>query len=465
MAVTPKSIPVEAIRTAITEALYPISANHLPAACERLGLFAGDVEEAFSSKRKFVSKRLADYKSDQLLVLAQDVVTEYGAPELADFLSELTTHREHRLTDFTRLAVLKAFDGAGALFGAESVIDGLSVLAPNWNQASEDGAFLETLVDDILRLVSKTGYSNTELLRRCGALVCSQQRFFYLIEKVLHPLSRDEIEQAALAQKLNPLLAADGFSVVVIGEMSRHPVYGLRPSAAGVSGAPKNLIFASITSKPDLYLLDAINNEIGIANESDALIYDQPLSDSGLTWASMVVWWQSLKGEEDLRSAQKALYRRLVASVIEAKSPGEYVLFDTYYREFASEFKAKLPALIPQVYLHYDPKTIAQRGNEPVLVRQRMDLLLLLDRGVRVVIEVDGKQHYADDAVASPAKYAVMAAEDRRLRLLGYDVYRFGGAEFADTRMVGRDFEIGPKSRDVTRGFFQRLLSKHGIAP
>jgi hypothetical protein len=179
----------------------------------------------------------------------------------------------------------------------------------------------------------------------------------------------------------------------------------------------------------------------------------------------MAVWWQELKGEEDLRSAKKGLYRRLVASVKEAKSPGEYVLFDTYYREFASEYKAKLPALIPQVYLHYDPKTIAQRGNEPVLVRQRMDLLLLLDRGVRVVIEVDGKQHYADDTVASPAKYAVMAAEDRRLRLLGYDVYRFGGAEFADTRMAGRDFEIGPKSREVARGFFQRLLSKHGIAP
>lgn len=46
--------------------------------------------------------------------------------------------------------------------------------------------------------------------------------------------------------------------------------------------------------------------------------------------------------------------------------------------------------MIPQVYLHYDPRTRIQRGDKQVLARQRMDLLLLLNHGVRVVIESMG---------------------------------------------------------------------------
>jgi hypothetical protein len=46
-----------------------------------------------------------------------------------------------------------------------------------------------------------------------------------------------------------------------------------------------------------------------------------------------------------------------------------------------------------QVYLHYDPYTRWAGGT---LGRQRMDFLLLLDHRRRVVLEVDGIQHYAD---------------------------------------------------------------------
>jgi very-short-patch-repair endonuclease len=55
---------------------------------------------------------------------------------------------------------------------------------------------------------------------------------------------------------------------------------------------------------------------------------------------------------------------------------------------------------------------------------------MLLPNGVRVVLEVDGRQHYAGaDSKADPDKYAAMVAADRDLRVSGYDVYRFGAAE------------------------------------
>jgi len=48
------------------------------------------------------------------------------------------------------------------------------------------------------------------------------------------------------------------------------------------------------------------------------------------------------------------------------------------------------------------------------------------------VLEVDGKHHYATGDRADPRAYGRMVSQDRRLRLAGYEVYRFGGAEFAD---------------------------------
>ncbi|MFD1277600.1 hypothetical protein ACFQ51_53845 [Streptomyces kaempferi] len=58
-----------------------------------------------------------------------------------------------------------------------------------------------------------------------------------------------------------------------------------------------------------------------------------------------------------------------------------------------------------------------------------MDFLLLLPRGVRIVVEVDGQQHYSEGDMASPRLYSKMVSEDRSLRLKGYQVYRFGGHE------------------------------------
>lgn len=62
-----------------------------------------------------------------------------------------------------------------------------------------------------------------------------------------------------------------------------------------------------------------------------------------------------------------------------------------------------------------------------MLSRQRMDFLLLFPDRSRVVIEIDGRQHYAAEERADPGRYAEMVREDRALRLRGYEVYRFGG--------------------------------------
>jgi very-short-patch-repair endonuclease len=84
-----------------------------------------------------------------------------------------------------------------------------------------------------------------------------------------------------------------------------------------------------------------------------------------------------------------------------------------------------------------------------------MDFLLLMSRRSRIVLEVDGRHHYADETGSGdPARYGRMVAEDRVLRLAGYEVYRFGGYEF-----------IAVDAPAILLSFFGQLLSRHGHQP
>lgn len=215
----------------------------------------------------------------------------------------------------------------------------------------------------------------------------------------------------------------------------------------GVRGEMKNLIFAADGPKPRIVISDAISNDLEIVEHGEhCLVYDRPLSEAGLTWRQLTGWWahsDSLDGEQE-RAAAHGLYARLLKSM--ERNGAERFVFDRYCARYRTH-GFDVPALIPQVYLHYDPYTRRAGGS---LTRQRMDFLLLLDRCRRVVLEVDGIQHYADsERRASPAIYAEMVAADRELRLAGYEVYRFGGHEIANRT----------RAAEILDKFFDDLLS------
>jgi Protein of unknown function (DUF559) len=220
----------------------------------------------------------------------------------------------------------------------------------------------------------------------------------------------------------------------------------------GVDGELKNLIFAANGPKPRIVLRDAVNNVIEIVKNAEyCLVYDQPLESDGLTWQALVEWWAErpgFKGDED---PARNLYGRLRQSL---QSDAEKVVLKTYGKRYGQDGGFELPALVPQVYLHYDPYTKAELGSEGhVLGRQRMDFLMLFPDRSRIVIEIDGRQHYAsgeNHENPDPGRYADMVREDRALRLLGYEVYRFGNAELS-----------GSRATEVVNDFFDALLDRH----
>jgi len=156
---------------------------------------------------------------------------------------------------------------------------------------------------------------------------------------------------------------------------------------------------------------------------------------------------------DGLVHAARILFKRLLRSLA---SDAERRFFRAYHSLHGADVFERVPALIPQVYLHYDPYTQRGRRSTPgPLPRQRMDFLMLLPQDQRIVIEIDGKHHYADDAgQAQPRLSAEMVAEDRRLRLAGYEVYRFGGYELCQD----------PDTVDqVVAAFVRELFERHHI--
>ena len=212
----------------------------------------------------------------------------------------------------------------------------------------------------------------------------------------------------------------------VLDEIDSPPLQALldRHRPAGPAGIVKNLIFGS-TRKPDLVLADALSNDIAPVNTDAALIYDDGIPEEGLSWRKLVRALMRSEAATDERAAARRLYARLLACL---GSEPERLFFQAYGTRYRSGFDQ--PALVPQVWVHYDPRSRRQRGDAPVLTTQRMDFLLLLANGRRVVCEIDGRTHYTDESgQPSPLRYSQMVRDDRELRLRGYEIYRFGAAE------------------------------------
>jgi hypothetical protein len=289
-----------------------------------------------------------------------------------------------------------------------------------------------------------------ELFDKLKALDIPHRRFGLFLERLVSADVQVNVEaQEQLVSLINPVLHACGAELRQVGEDGGYPTYGLVARGAP-RGRPKNIIFAS-PRKPDIRFRDAVNNDIEIAsNADDVLVYDRPLTAEGLRWGELQRWWAELTSQPDAERAKRTLYKRLSQSLPDS-SPPQKLLFRCFFEAYGAAIP-QLPALLPEVWLHWDPKSVSDRGVN-ALLNHRMDFLMLLPGGIRVVIEVDGKQHFADDSGrADTAKYAKMAAGDRDLRLSGYDVYRFGGVELQ-----------GEGAARLVKVFFDALFTRHGV--
>lgn len=400
----------------IADLLSDVKCYNLESVCNEYGLIESEKQlDPCASKNKYVLSRLNTDNKEFLLNLATQLLDRGGA-SFARSIDNYFPEGIFKLSSTTRSNLLKEIVTLGENVNLRPTVediwevnyfDPLSLLAP--------------------KEVENIPFENL-LFNKIDFMYVSDESIFKLLELATHPRICDDSSQEVFVNSFNKIISADGFQLRQDGFNSTRPFYKVSELHSSITGSVKNLIFAADGLKPELILSDSLNNDVKIVkNEDNCLIYEDPIPKTGLAWDDLVTWWQKSKYCKSECDHEKELYKRLYQSL---DSKPEQLFFYTYFKVFRDRYK-KLPALIPQVYLHYDPYTAKKLNGEKRLARQRMDFLLLLPSNNRVVIEIDGKQHYSTGDTSSPKLYSDMVSEDRELKLKGYNIFRFGGYELS----------------------------------
>ena len=445
---------------AVVSRLQPERRVGLPDLCDQLEL-PNAPDDPDLTKRKYLRSRVEQLRNNPVLTrrVATNFVEQYPVSEQRDEsvleIEEILWAKSNypAISKRLRRKIAKGIEGEALWVDADGFLNALSRL---WVlETLEDLSGSNSLRQQIRKhlIDNPASWSTCVFFVKLGALDCSNKRFGKLIEALVGPDVRpDGTSQRSFAEAVNRVLTPQSLELAETGNVDGYPTYTLQAAGTGAVGQPKNLIFAS-SVKPDLRFRDAVNNDIEIVTHADkVLVYDNPIPETGLRWRDLQDWWKE-RNECRAAEAKKALYHHLLSSLPE-ESPPQKLLFTTFYGHFRQAIP-NLPALLPEVWLHYDPKTIKQRGRDALLC-QRMDFLLLISPSTRIVLEVDGKHHYSDKmGRADPSAYAKMVESDRDLRLCGYEVYRFGGSELQEHN----------GGAQLMAKFFDDLFKKHSVLP
>lgn len=444
-------VTLDDVKREIAEAIAAEKAYGLPRLCVNYGLDDGSEDEAYRSKRSYVLKRLAGKDREFILELSKRVMEEYPTSNLGKVLSKYFTEFFFNISNITRDKILKKLNEIGKLEGELEIVEFLDRVFNIKSMPSEENEF-DTFEYDVIRhMRCNDDWDYYYLLKeKMNLLYVSDKVFINFLEQIVHPYIRKEEDKKQYINEINKNLAKDGYELVSDDVVSGETIYKVRKTVeSGVTGQVKNLIFASDGPKPEIIFSDLLNNDIEIVkNKEHCLIYCNSIGRNGLRWGQLVEWWEIQgKSEDNTMNVEQSLYKRLAISL---DNEIEKKIFYTYYKEFKPKLQNELPVLIPQVYLHYDPLTIKQLRGEKRLIHQRMDFLMLISDRDRIVIELDGKQHYSNGDISSPKKYSEMVAADRKLTLNGYKIFRFGGYE-----LKGKD------NAEIIKTFFSELLENY----
>lgn len=374
-------------------------------------------------------------------------------------------NEQHTIIDDTRRSIVDAILAVGNMRGDKEYHEFAKWVCPSLS----GDAILE-----IARHMDRfSDWPDSYLLDNViGYLTLTDEEFILFLTQYVNPnlhhikVNEDgnveDIPNTELVELINRYLEHDSYKLIVKDAIGDKKFYQCVSTRTGVQGAVKNIIFAA-KYKPEIVFDDALNNDIRIIKNADqCLIYNKAIPQNGLMWSELVKWYAAEFGIDE--NQEVALLKRLCNCLdVSFKAAGQKAGPETWmlqaYYELKKELEIDLPALIPQVYLYYDPQTQQERGYK-LFEHQKMDFLMIFSHHDRVVIEIDGKQHYAVNDKASPKLYSDMVRAHREMSLYGYDVYRFGGYEF----LGAASSETRKKEvLDELKRFFVRLFRKYGV--
>lgn len=193
------------------------------------------------------------------------------------------------------------------------------------------------------------------------------------------------------------------------------------------------IIFAAI-QKPKGNI-DTINGFYNIyINDKNCYIYDKGknINDFGVKKEDIEEWCKE-------KGIPKDEFYKKIRNSIPTKAKEQIKFYDYYMEKIYNRDSKKNFFLFPEVYVNLN---INNGDGEP----QRADFMLVLPNKEKIIIEIDGIGHYADEYqqkwYASEKKYAKDREFDRNMIFKGYKVVRFSNYEIRDDiRIVEKFFE------------------------
>ncbi|WP_340555921.1 AbiJ-related protein [Streptomyces sp. GSL17-111] len=379
------------------------TAKELPALCKRLGL---PVPSEGNTKHERLAASLNACPDDRLPEVADAVLAQENLdqPERMALQDALWLGRPHvQVPSRTRRELSRDFDLADHLRYPDRF---MALLSRLWHLDNDPLGGWTTTTNSLRSQIERhvirfpDDWTTEHLFERLGAFEAPHPRFGHFLEGLASPaVLPHEPAQRRFVELANRHLSPVGAQLIQHAEADGYPQFQLVEHGRGTARRPRNLIFATL-GKPDIRFTSALDNDIEVAERADeVLVYDRPIGKEGLLWRHLLSWWQESRNITDHEQAARALYRRMEAS-LPPKSPGQKNLFWHYHHANRHHLN-DVPALLPEIWLHWDPKTLRERGMH-AMQNLRMDFLMLLPGTRRVVLEVDGIQHYTPNEGTEP---------------------------------------------------------------
>ncbi|MEP5375984.1 MAG: abortive infection family protein [Hyphomicrobiales bacterium] len=198
-----------------------------------MGLEEGSEEEAFQSKFKYASSRLAAIGVEPLIEKARLILEEIESFRLRETVEKIMDLERSDVSKLTRRRLVKLVS-VGTLFSEVDEYDFVAAVFPLASMSApnpNDGRTLEEFL--IQHTLRNDDLTQQEYLESLGLLSCSTTLLFHFVEQLTSAEYQSEERQKKLSAEIDALLRHDGYSLAQTGRISGSPIFKVVPLPEG----------------------------------------------------------------------------------------------------------------------------------------------------------------------------------------------------------------------------------------
>jgi hypothetical protein len=171
------------------------------------------------TEKQYVLRRLQKLSDQEVLQVANLILADVTDDPLQAAVEQISG--KQFVSDITRRRMAKALNG----FSLTGTADPPEFLMKHWPD-------IWTQPSKIYTIAGNHFIINEKKLTLLGFFDCSQAKIFGFIEDLVNPSYKEEDEQKAIVEKLDPLLRLDGFTLAESGRVSGCPIYRIQQTAS-----------------------------------------------------------------------------------------------------------------------------------------------------------------------------------------------------------------------------------------